>query len=276
MGPASRCPSPLARTREAVLACRALLDRGSPADVPGLDPGDGRQRAHLRPGTAGAGLPGRDGPEYDRARRGDRRRRPRRVVATGARGGLRAGGHGTPPAPPTATRRPSTSPRASGSRSTTTSSGRGPSSSLKLAYYGPSISALLLAEAGLRPGGLRAGGAGALDRDGPAAAAKLITDDMLRLGHRRRHRRRRRTLLAGSWPRAPRISPSARRWGRTRSRPSPCSATPSSRDCGTSPAAEGRVPRGHPASSAASRTASWTQLLKRGTSSPLTNSSRAR
>jgi 5,10-methylenetetrahydromethanopterin reductase len=51
----------------------------------------------------------------------------------------------------------------------------------KLAYYGPSISARLLAEAGLRPEDFLPA-MRALEEDGAAAAARLITDDMLRLG----------------------------------------------------------------------------------------------
>jgi 5,10-methylenetetrahydromethanopterin reductase len=51
----------------------------------------------------------------------------------------------------------------------------------KLAYYGASISGSLLAEAGLRPEDFLPA-ARALEEDGPDAAARLITDDMLRLG----------------------------------------------------------------------------------------------
>jgi 5,10-methylenetetrahydromethanopterin reductase len=51
----------------------------------------------------------------------------------------------------------------------------------KLAYYGPSISAQILAEAGLRPEDFLPA-MRALESDGAAAAARLITDDMLRLG----------------------------------------------------------------------------------------------
>jgi 5,10-methylenetetrahydromethanopterin reductase len=51
----------------------------------------------------------------------------------------------------------------------------------KLAYYGPSISAPLLAEAGLAPEDFLPA-MRALERDGPAAAAALVTDRMLALG----------------------------------------------------------------------------------------------
>jgi 5,10-methylenetetrahydromethanopterin reductase len=51
----------------------------------------------------------------------------------------------------------------------------------KLAYFGPSISAPLLAEAGLRPEDFLPA-MRALESDGAAVAARLITDDMLRLG----------------------------------------------------------------------------------------------
>jgi 5,10-methylenetetrahydromethanopterin reductase len=51
----------------------------------------------------------------------------------------------------------------------------------KLAYYGPSISAPLLAEVGLRPEDF-VPAARALETDGAPAAARLITDEMLALG----------------------------------------------------------------------------------------------
>src|SRR6185312_6157014 len=47
---------------------------------------------------------------------------------------------------------------------------------VKLAYYGPSISAAILGEAGLRPEDF-VPAARALEEDGADAAAKLITDD---------------------------------------------------------------------------------------------------
>jgi 5,10-methylenetetrahydromethanopterin reductase len=51
----------------------------------------------------------------------------------------------------------------------------------KLAYYGPSIGAPMLAEAGLAPEDFLPA-MRALETDGPAAAAALVSDDMLQLG----------------------------------------------------------------------------------------------
>ena len=172
-------PSPLARTREAVLACRALLDRGSPADEPGLD--GWQPEAHLRwPGPPVPIYLGVMGPKMT-------------ALAGEIADGVLALSY--PPERAAAS--------AQVVRDAARAAGRDPETidipacfwvsvdddleraqtelALKLAYYGPSISAPLLAEAGLRPEDFEPA-ARALDRDGPAAAAKLITDDMLRLG----------------------------------------------------------------------------------------------
>jgi 5,10-methylenetetrahydromethanopterin reductase len=168
-------PRPLSVTREALLACRTLLDRGSPAGG-GWQPG-----AHLR----------FDGPPV-----------PLYLGAMGAKmlalGGELADGVLGLSFPPE---------RAAASaaivRAAATAAGRDPQSvdvpacfwcsidddperaaaplAEKLAYYGPSISAAQLADAGLSPASFEPA-AEALERGDTARARELITPQMLRLG----------------------------------------------------------------------------------------------
>jgi 5,10-methylenetetrahydromethanopterin reductase len=173
-------PQPLARTREAVLACRALLDRRTPADDPGLG-APWQSEAHLRwPGSPVPIYLGVMGPRMT-------------ALAGEIADGVLALSY--PPERAAAS--------AQVVRDAARAAGRDPESldvpacfwvsidddleraraelAAKLAYYGPSISAPLLAEAGLRPEDF-VPAMRALEQDGPAAAAELISDDMLRLG----------------------------------------------------------------------------------------------
>jgi 5,10-methylenetetrahydromethanopterin reductase len=173
-------PQPLARTREAVLACRALLGRRAPADEPGAGAGwqpEGRLRWPGPPVPVYLGVMG-----------------PRMTALAGeVADGVLALSY----PPERATR------SASAVRDAARAAGRDPASldipacfwvsvdddldraraelAAKLAYYGPSISAPLLAEAGLAPEDFLPA-MRALEQDGPAAAAALVTDAMLRLG----------------------------------------------------------------------------------------------
>ncbi len=168
-------PRPLAATREAVLACRALLNRGSPAG------GGWQPAAHLR--WDGPPVPiylGAMGP---------------RMLALGGEVADGVLGLSFPPE------------RASASaaivRAAASAAGRDPESidipacfwcsidddperaaaplAEKLAYYGPSISAVQLADAGLSPASF-VPAAQALERGETARAQELITPQMLRLG----------------------------------------------------------------------------------------------
>jgi 5,10-methylenetetrahydromethanopterin reductase len=166
-------PRPLATTRDAVLACRAVLERGTPT---GWSP-----EAHLR--WSGPAVPiylGVMGPKMT-------------ALAGEIADGVLALSY--PPERATAS--------AHVVREAALAAGRDPAAldipacfwvsvdddlekaraelAVKLAYYGPSISAPLLAEAGLRPEDF-VPAARALEEDGADAAARLITDDMLRLG----------------------------------------------------------------------------------------------
>jgi 5,10-methylenetetrahydromethanopterin reductase len=176
-------PRPLARTRDAVLACRALLRRGRPADEPalqGIEPA-WQPEGHLR-------WPGPHVPIYLGVMG------PRMTALAGEiADGVLALSY-----PP---ERAAMSARVV--REAARAAGRDPESldvpacfwvsidddverartelATKLAYYGPSISAPLLAEAALRPEDF-VPAARALETDGPAAAARLVTDEMLALG----------------------------------------------------------------------------------------------
>jgi 5,10-methylenetetrahydromethanopterin reductase len=176
-------PRPLARTRDAVLACRALLRRGRPADEPALQGTEPawQPEGHLR-------WPGPHVPIYLGVMG------PRMTALAGEfADGVLALSY-----PP---ERAAVSARVV--REAARAAGRDPESldvpacfwvsidddverartelATKLAYYGPSISAPLLAEAGLRPEDF-VPAARALETDCPAAAARLITDEMLALG----------------------------------------------------------------------------------------------
>ena len=174
-------PHPLARTREAVLACRMLLGRGSPADEPALQDAGWQPQARLRwPGPPVPIYLGVMGPKMT-------------ALAGEIADGVLALSY-----PP---ERAAVSARVV--REAARAAGRDPETldipacfwvsvdddlerartelATKLAYYGPSISAPLLAEAGLRPEDFEPA-ARALERDGAGAAARLITDRMLRLG----------------------------------------------------------------------------------------------
>ena len=176
-------PRPLARTREAVAACRALLERRTPAHEPSVPGGgDGWQsEAYLR--WSGPPVPiylGVMGPKMT-------------ALAGEIADGVLALSY-----PPEHAARSAEVVRAAAR-----AAGRDPDAldipacfwvsidddlerartelAAKLAYFGPSISAPLLAEAGLRPEDF-VPAARALEQDGVGAAARLITDDMLRLG----------------------------------------------------------------------------------------------
>ena len=170
-------PRPLAASREAILACRALLQRGRPSDL--LD--RWQPEAHLR----------FDGPPV-----------PLYLGAMGpkmlALGGELADGVLGLSFPPD---------RAAASagivRAAATGAGRDPGDvdvpacfwvsidddperaaaplAEKLAYYGPSISATQLADAGLTPADFQPAAA-ALERRDAATARALITPKMLKLG----------------------------------------------------------------------------------------------
>jgi 5,10-methylenetetrahydromethanopterin reductase len=173
-------PRPLAAARQAVLACRALLQRTSPAADPAAGPG-WQPEAHLR--FAGPPVPvylGAMGP---------------RMLALGGQVADGVLGLSFPPE------------RAAESaaivREAATAAGRDPAAvdvpacfwcsidddperaaaplAEKLAYYGPSISASQLADCGLSPASF-VPAAQALERGDVAAARRLITPDMLRLG----------------------------------------------------------------------------------------------
>jgi 5,10-methylenetetrahydromethanopterin reductase len=166
-------PRPLATTRDAVLVCRALLDRRTPS---GWLP-----EGHLRwPGPPVPIYLGVMGPKMT-------------ALAGEIADGVLALSY-----PP---ERAAASARVV--RDAARAAGRDPSAldvpacfwvsidddlerartelALKLAYYGPSISASILGDAGLRPEDF-VPAARALEEGDPAAAARLITDDMLRLG----------------------------------------------------------------------------------------------
>jgi 5,10-methylenetetrahydromethanopterin reductase len=170
-------PRPLAASREAILACRALLERGRPSDsLPGWQP-----QAHLR----------FDGPPV-----------PVYLGAMGpkmlALGGEIADGVLGLSFPP---ERATTS--AAIVREAAAAAGRDPADvdvpacfwvsidddperaaaplAEKLAYYGPSISAQQLADVGLTPDDFRPA-AVALERGDTARARELITPRMLTLG----------------------------------------------------------------------------------------------
>jgi 5,10-methylenetetrahydromethanopterin reductase len=174
-------PRPLGTTREAILACRTLLRRDRPADEPALSGGGWRAGGYLR-------WPGEPVPVYLGAMG------PRMTELAGEiADGVLALSY-----PP---ERAAVSARAV--REAARAAGRDPDLldipacfwvsvdddleraraelATKLAYYGASISAPLLAEAGLRPEDF-APAARALEIDGPEAAARLITDEMLALG----------------------------------------------------------------------------------------------
>ena len=176
-------PRPLARTHDAVLACRSLLGRRSPADEPALQDPDAawQPEAHLRwPGPPVPIYLGVMGPKMT-------------ALAGRIADGVLALSY--PPEHAAAS--------AQVVRDAARAAGRDPDAldvpacfwvsvdddlerartelATKLAYYGPSISAPLLAEAGLRPEDFEPA-ARALERDGASAAARLITDQMLRLG----------------------------------------------------------------------------------------------
>ncbi len=73
-------PRPLAAARDAVLSCRALLQRGSPAAEPGVSSVVAARGAAAVRRPAGADLPGCHGAAHARARRRDSRRSARPVV----------------------------------------------------------------------------------------------------------------------------------------------------------------------------------------------------
>jgi 5,10-methylenetetrahydromethanopterin reductase len=176
-------PRPLAMTRDAVLACRALLGRRRPSDDPVLQGSDTtwEREAYLR--WPGAPVPiylGVMGPKMT-------------ALAGEIADGVLALSY--PPERATAS--------AQVVREAARAAGRDPATldipacfwvsidddlelartelAKKLAYYGPSISAPLLREAGLSPDDFLPA-ARALELEGAAAAAALITDDMLQLG----------------------------------------------------------------------------------------------
>jgi 5,10-methylenetetrahydromethanopterin reductase len=176
-------PQPLARTREAVLACRALLDRRAPAGEPALAAGATawQPEGHLRwPGPPVPVYLGVMGPRMT-------------ALAGEVADGVLALSY-----PPERAARSAEVVRAAA-----VSAGRDPDAldvpacfwvsvdddldraraelAAKLAYYGPSISAPLLAEAGLAPEDFLPA-MRALETDGPAAGARLVTDAMLQLG----------------------------------------------------------------------------------------------
>ena len=174
-------PRPLAAARGALLACRALLGGGSPADEPQLAADGWQPEAHLR--WSGPPVPlylGAMGPK---------------MLALG--GELADGvlGLSFPPERAAAS--------ADVVRSAAARAGRDPAAvdvpacfwcsvdddperaaaplAEKLAYYGPSISAVQLADAGLSPADFGPAAA-ALERGEAALARRLITAPMLRLG----------------------------------------------------------------------------------------------
>ena len=204
-------PRPLATTRDAVLACRTLLGRGSPA-VGGGAPGPA---AGGTPDLAGDNAPGpaagsrAPGPASDQIGwqpaahlRFDGPPVPIYLAAMGPRMLALAGeiadgvlGLSFPPE-----RAPAAAALV---RAGAEAAGRDPAAidvpacfwcsvdddperaarplAEKLAYYGPSISAVQLADAGLSPADF-VPAAAALEAGDPAAARRLISDRMLRLG----------------------------------------------------------------------------------------------
>jgi 5,10-methylenetetrahydromethanopterin reductase len=174
-------PAPLARTREAVLACRALLGRGTPSDDPALAALGWQPEGHLR-------FPGPPVPVYLGVMG------PRMTALAGeVADGVLALSY-----PPERAAR-----SASVVQEAARAAGRDPAAldvpacfwvsvdddldraraelAAKLAYYGPSIGAPMLAEAGLAPEDFLPA-MRALESEGPAAAAALVTDAMLQLG----------------------------------------------------------------------------------------------
>ena len=170
---------PLSRTRAAVLACRVLLAGGSPADD--ATGGGWRPQAHLR--WTGPAVPiylGAMGP---------------RMLALAGEVADGVLGLSFPPERAAAS--------AAIVRSAAAEAGRDPAAldvpacfwcsidddperaaaplADKLAYYGPSLSAIQLADAGLTPADF-VPAARALEQGSVAAARGLITSEMLRLG----------------------------------------------------------------------------------------------
>ena len=173
-------PRPLAASRAAVIACRALLQRRSPAEDPAV-PGGWQPEARLR--FDGPPVPvylGAMGP---------------RMLALGGEIADGVLGLSFPPERAAAS--------AAIVRDAALAAGRDPAEvdvpacfwcsldddperaaaplAEKLAYYGPSISAQQLSDAGLAPGSFRPAAA-ALDRGDVSQARALITAEMLRLG----------------------------------------------------------------------------------------------
>jgi 5,10-methylenetetrahydromethanopterin reductase len=174
-------PAPLARTREAVLACRSLLGRGAPSDDPALAGLGWQPEGRLR-------FPGPPVPVYLGVMG------PRMTALAGeVADGVLALSY-----PPERAAR-----SAEVVREAARAAGRDPAEldvpacfwvsvdddleraraelAAKLAYYGPSIGGRMLAEAGLAPEDFLPA-MRALETDGPAAAAALVTDRMLTLG----------------------------------------------------------------------------------------------
>jgi 5,10-methylenetetrahydromethanopterin reductase len=174
-------PRPLGATRDAVLAIRALLGRGRPADEPALKAAGWRPEGYLRwPGAPVPIYVGAMGPKMT-------------ALAGEIADGVLALAY-----PP---ERAAVSARVA--REAARAAGRDPDLldlpacfwvsidddleraraelALKLAYFGPSIGGPMLAEAGLRPEDF-VPAARALETDGPAAAVRLVTDEMLALG----------------------------------------------------------------------------------------------
>jgi 5,10-methylenetetrahydromethanopterin reductase len=174
-------PRPLSAARDALLACRALLSGASPADDPAVAAAGWQPAAHLR--WSGPPVPlylGAMGPK---------------MLALGGQLADGVLGLSFPPERAAAA--------AATVRSAAAAAGRDPEKvdvpacfwcsidedpdraagplAEKLAYYGPSISAVQLAEAGLSPASFRPAAA-ALEAGDPARARRLITPQMLALG----------------------------------------------------------------------------------------------
>jgi 5,10-methylenetetrahydromethanopterin reductase len=170
-------PRPLSATRDAIVACRALLARERPSD----SLGGWQPEAHLR-------FDGPPVPIYLGAM-------GQKMLALGGEVADGVLGLSFPPERATAS--------AAVVRTAAVAAGRGPDAvdvpacfwcsidedqdraaaplAEKLAYYGPSISAAQLADAGLTPADFRPA-AEALERGDAARARALITPQMLRLG----------------------------------------------------------------------------------------------
>lgn len=182
-------PRPLAASREAVLACRALLRRSSPAEL--AEPGDVTVAGERAPGWRPQARLRFDGPPvpvYLGAM-------GRRMLALGGEIADGVLGLSFPPERAAAS--------AAIVRDAARAAGRDPADvdvpacfwcsvdadperaaaplAEKLAYYGHSISAQQLADAGLTPAGFLPA-ARALERGDIPAARRLITPEMLRLG----------------------------------------------------------------------------------------------